>query len=158
MFLIVSKVQQGLLEARSRGMSIPSPGRVDNRWGPMTERSLDAYLSAIVPPFHGEVAVDPDNQRIEFVDADNVAQGLYQLAQQYAMRQDRAQAPAPSAPAPTTSMTAPARRARPEASPAPTLQVRTNGPKWGMWFAVVLGLAGIGGMVWYFSGRRKGRW
>jgi len=158
-YITIRKVQMGLTQARAQGMTIASPGAIDGAWGPITEASLDAYLSSIVPPFHGEVGVEPESGRLEIggesdpvADSAQIAGGLNQLAMAYESAHMTSQATSTTSLAPPSAAAA-QRRARPEA--AGPLVLNASRPRWGLWLGALLALGVIGGGIWWFM--RKGK-
>ncbi len=137
-FFPIRSLQKALTEIRERGANISSPGPIDGIWGTQTERSLDAYLSALTPPFHGavDVGVVSENgvERVEGVMVANnaIMNDLNAMARAYDERVGGAHAGAQIGP------------------------VGSSQPSTLVWVgAGLLAIAAIGGAVWWFS--KKGR-
>ncbi len=127
----VARVQQALTVQAAR-TGAPSPGAVDNAWGPRTHVALKAFLADLPPDVRDGLYADllrvPARASTLDLPAGIVAE-LEELARAY-----RAPAPTPTRPAPT---------------PAPVPVVRRSSG-----LAVVAGLAvgalAVGGLAWWW--------
>lgn len=152
-------VQKALLQAYREGVRIPPPGAVDGTWGPRTQASLQAYFDTL-PPMSVVPEANVKSASTVEISPGQVANGLYVLAGRY--RAMSASRPEPVIPGlESETVESPAPRAPEElqipaaAAPAPLVRVDSaTVPTWLWWVVGLGGLGAIGGLVWYFKGRR----
>lgn len=143
----VDVLQRGILGYRqSVDSSVPSPGRVDGAWGPVTHEALRGYVATVAPRFGLDAAVVlaplrsvPARARTVELN-DMIAATLTDMAASY-------RAPAPIVPTTPAPGTPPA--TRPTMTPARV----GGGSGLAVGAGVVVGLLVVGG-AWYFWGRK----
>jgi len=137
----VRVVQRGLLAA---GVT-PSPGTPDNDWGPLTERSLSAWLTTEAGRYRLSASSIRDSLRLHHLPGataitlpNALASRLEQLSGQYSASSSRAR------PSSSTSSSVPT------TAPAAASVAHTAPPSTPTWVWVGLGLTtvGLGWWIW----------
>lgn len=154
MAISLTTVQQALTAMHTEDPGrVPSPGRVDGTWGPITEASFEAWVDAYASHIPGQVDVDVSGERGSqalSISPESLEAALRLAANRYV-------GGGAATPRPSTST----RRPRPEeAGPVPEagheLAVRgMTMPRWGWWALGAAALVGVVGFVWWWQQRKR---